>query len=347
MRLRGPWGEAVVVRAIGSSPRSRVWRVEFGGGPAIVKRVVGGGDAQARFEREIAALRLAAAVRPAVVPELLGSDPDDRVMVLEHIEADGPTAAGWQADYAVGLARLHAAARFLPDTIPAAPVPATDVLPAAADVTAFLAFAGRLGVTASAAVEGELLAVVERLATAGRTALLHGDPCPDNGVPTATGLRFLDLEQAAVGPGALELAYLSVGFPTCWCVASVPGPVLAEAEAAYRATWRSITGTEPAGDLTDAKVGWVISGDALVQRARRGTVDHLARAARRDWRWGTATARGRLLHRLGVVAAAARDRDDLTHMARLCTGLSARLLLRRPPPPLPIAPGDPLSRSRP
>jgi hypothetical protein len=359
VRLGGGLGEAVVVRVIGSSPRSRVWQVEFGGRPAIVKQVVGGDDAQARFEREIAALTLAAGVRPAVVPEVLGSDPDERLMVLEYVAADGPTPAGWQSDYAVALARLHAAARFLPGAVaaapvpaapvpaapvPAAPVPATDVLPDAADVTAFLAFAGRMGAAAAATVEDELLAVVERLARADRDALLHGDPCPDNAVPTAAGMRFVDLEQAALGPAAMELAYLSAGFPTCWCAASAPGPVLAGAESAYRATWHSITGTEPAGDLTDAQVGWLISGDALVQRARRGTVDHLARAGRRDWRWGTATARGRLLHRLGVVAVAARDRDDLTNLGRLCIELSARLLRRRPPaPPLPTAPGDPMA----
>jgi hypothetical protein len=384
VRLGGGLGEAVVVRVIGSSPRSRVWQVEFGGRPAIVKQVVGGDDAQARFEREIAALTLAAGVRPAVVPEVLGSDPDERLMVLEYVAADGPTPAGWQSDYAVALARLHAAARFLPSAVPAvpvaavpvagapvpaapvpaapvpaapvpvlpvpaapvpaAPLPATDVLPDAADVTAFLALAGRMGAAAPATVEDELLAVVERLARADRDALLHGDPCPDNAVPTAAGMRFVDLEQAALGPAAMELAYLSAGFPTCWCAASAPGPVLAGAESAYRATWHSITGAEPAGDLTDAQVGWLISGDALVQRARRGTVDHLARAARRDWRWGTATARGRLLHRLGVVAVAARDRDDLTNLGRLCTELSARLLRRRPPvPPLPTAPGDPMA----
>jgi hypothetical protein len=215
--------------------------------------------------------------------------------------------------------------------------------PGDADVRAFLAFATRVGVAVPGGAEDQLAALVGRLAKVGRRALLHGDPCPDNEVPTAAGMRFIDLEQAAWGPGTTELAYLTMAFPTCLCATATSDAVLADALAAYRGTWRAITGTEPDGDLTDAAVGWLISGDALVWRARRGEGDHLARAARRDWRWGTGTARERILHRLGVVAHAARDRDDLAQVARLCADLSAAMLRRWTGlAPLPVATGDPL-----
>ena len=88
----------------------------------------------------------------------------------------------------------------------------------------------------------------------------------------------------------------------CWCSTAPPAPLLARAEAAYLAAWRAVTGTDVAGDLADACAGWLLQGDALVQQAHRGKTDYLARAVHRDWRWGTATARQRLAHRLGVVA---------------------------------------------
>jgi hypothetical protein len=358
-----------VIREIASSERSRVWLVEFGGEPAVVKQTAGGADASARYRREIAALTVAASVRPVVVPELLGLDADARVMVLEYVAHGGPTAAGWHADYATALARLHAVAATphrgpdprpgtaMPSERPADSAALSDsaggpgsadlpdrVGPALGDVQAFAGFAARLGVAVPSGAEDELAALVERLAVAGRGALLHGDPCPDNAVPTAAGMRFVDLEQAAWGPGTVELAYLTMAFPTCLCATATSDAVGAESIATYRGTWRAITGTDPDGDLTDAAVGWLITGDALVWRARRGAGDHLARAARRDWRWGTGTARERILHRLGVVAHAARNRDDLARVARLCSDLSAAMLRRWTGlAPLPVANGDPLA----
>jgi Ser/Thr protein kinase RdoA (MazF antagonist) len=344
--LRNRLGAPTVIREIASSERSRVWLVELGGEPAVVKQIAGGADASARYRREIAALTVAASARPVIVPELLGMDADARVMVLEYVARGGPTAAGWHADYATALARLHAAA-----APPHAPRPGRDSAglpdrggPALSDVRAFAGFAARLGVAVPSGAEDQLAALVDRLAVAGRRALLHGDPCPDNAVPTAAGMRFVDLEQAAWGPGTVELAYLTMAFPTCLCATATADSDLAEAIAAYRGTWRAVTGTDPDGDLTDAAVGWLITGDALVWRARRGAGDHLARAAGRDWRWGTGTARERVLHRLGVVAHAARDRDDLAHVARLCSDLSAAMLRRWTGlAPLPVANGDPLS----
>ena len=328
-------GEPVLIRQLDSSQRSRVWLAEFAGSPAVIKQVTGGPDAAERYHREVSALRLAAGARPAVVPELLGTDPDARLMVLEYLAADGPTADGWHVDYASALARLHATGRGagLPE----------HTGPGPADVRAFLVLAARLGVAVPDDAGDELRRLLERLDASARDALLHGDPCPDNAVPTATGIRFVDLEQAALGSGAVELAYLSMGFPTCWCVASTPMVVLDEARAAYRATWRQVTGAEPGFDLTDACAGWVVTGDALVERARRHTIDHLGRLLRGDWQWGTVTARERLAYRLGVVAAAARNRADLGRVAWLCAAMRNRMRDRWPELAVPpAATGDPL-----
>ncbi len=87
--------------------------------------------------------------------------------------------------------------------------------------------------------------------------MLHGDPCPDNFLSTADGGRLVDFDNAAWGNGLVELAYLRTGFPACWC-ALAPEPLLvAAAEAEYRANWRSVTGADLAGDVTDACAGWL------------------------------------------------------------------------------------------
>jgi hypothetical protein len=51
---------------------------------------------------------------------------------------------------------------------------------------------------------------------------------------------------------------------------------------------------------------------------------------RKDWAWGTATARQRLTHRLGVVAELTADHDRLAAVGRLCADLRDRILVRWP-----------------
>lgn len=294
----------------------------------MVKQIVGEPDAPARYEREVTALRLAA--RAGVTPRLLGTDPAGLTLVLEYLGDEGPPG-DWVITYAQGLARLHAV------TGPAD----TGLLPrwqgpGADDVRAFLDLAGRLQVPVEAAASRELTALVERLGRVRGHALLHGDPCPGNDLYVRGAVRFVDFEQACLGDGITELAYLRVGFPTCWCVTEVAEPLLPRAEAAYRTTWRAITGSEPAGDVTDACAGWLIRGDALVERAHREGTDHLARLPDEDWSWGTTTARERLAHRLGVVARLTATRPDLEALGHLSTAMRARMRALwpdlRPPP---------------
>ncbi|MGW0551235.1 aminoglycoside phosphotransferase family protein, partial [Streptomyces altiplanensis] len=255
-------------------------------------------------------------------PALLGADPAARVLVMEHLDDLGP-ADDWLPAYADSLARLHA----LTGPADAGALPAWPG-PTGADADSFLAFARTLGVPLPQGVDGELAGLLGRLDPAPHHALLHGDPCPGNDLRTATGVRFVDFEHASLGNGLVELAYLRIGFPTCWCAMSVTGPPLSEAEDVYRAAWRGLTGADVPGDLADACAGWLITGDALVERARRGSVDHLARVSAEDFRWGPASARERLLHRLTVVAGLARDHDRLHALGRLSDALAARLLER-------------------
>ena len=332
MRSRLPFGDGLQARLgppgrarrLDSSPRSRVWRLELPAGPVVVKQAVQGPDADRRYAREVTALRLAARAEPAVVPALLATDPDQRVLVLEHVE-HRPPPDDWIVGYAAALARLHATGT----PRDAGALPAWSA-PTGRDTAAFLALARALGVVPPPGAAGELDALVDRLARAPGNALLHGDPCPGNDLHTGEGVRFIDFEQASLGNGLVELAYPRIGFPTCWCATTAEAPLLERAEGAYRAAWGAATGTEPEGDLTDACAGWLLRGDALVERARRESVDHLARIPDHDWTWGTATARRRLLHRLSVVADLTAARRDLSAVHHLTTALRERLHTRWP-----------------
>lgn len=318
------------LRRLASSPRSRVWLYEFGREPAIVKQITGGTGAAARFGREVTALQLAAHVRPPVVPALLGTVPGTLTIVLEYLPS-GPPPPDWPVGYAMALARLHAAA----PAHAAVDLP-RHTGPRAEDVSAFLVLAGELAAPVPDGAPHELTELCDRLAAPTGRALLHGDPCPGNDIYTPGGVRFVDLEQASLGQGLTELAYLRIGFPTCWCVTDIPASLREQAESGYRQQWRTSTGTEPAGDLADACTGWLIQGDALVERAFRGTADHLATAVREDWGWGTSTARGRLLHRTSVVAALAGEHPRLAATGRLCHAMHKAMRQRWPalePPP--------------
>ncbi|BAJ30677.1 MULTISPECIES: phosphotransferase [Kitasatospora] len=320
------------VRRLVSSPRSRVWRAEIAGRPVVVKQLVDSPGADDRYARESAALALAGrAGRPGrpVAPALIGTDPANRVVVMERLE-DRTPGPDWRAEYATALAGLHASAPAdlddLAGTAPGTALPAWTG-PTERDLGCFIALARILDVPAPPGARAEAEALIGRLsATPVRHSLLHGDPCPGNDLHTADGVRFVDFEQAALGPGAVELAYLRTGFPTCWCSTAAPAAELAEAEAAYRATWQAATGTRAptAADLADASAGWLIRGDALVPKAERGTADHLARLHHGDWTWGNATARRRLLHRVRTVAELAGPDTALPVFGRFCATLATR-----------------------
>ncbi|MBT2396515.1 phosphotransferase [Streptomyces sp. ISL-100] len=328
--LRSVVGTPAEATLLESSPRSRVWRVGLRGGDrVIVKQIADGGgvgsDEDARYAREVAALRLAArAGRPAVAPELLAVDPAARVMVLEYLDDQG-AVDDWMPGYAESLARLHA----LTGPADSGTLPAWSG-PTAADADSFLALAKALDVTVPPGLPNDLADLIDRLDPTSHHALLHGDPCPGNDLRTADGLRFIDFEQASLGNGLVELAYFRIGFPTCWCAMSVTGTPLTEVEDIYRSTWLALTGTDVPGDLADACAGWLIRGDALVQRAERETADHFARIPAEDFDWGYVSARERLLHRLSAVADVTRTHDHLHLLGRLSDTLATRLLTRWP-----------------
>ncbi|MFJ9844848.1 phosphotransferase family protein [Kitasatospora sp. NPDC101155] len=323
-KLRTELGSPQRARRLGSSPRSRVWRAELSGTPVVVKQLIDGPEAAERYAREVTALQLASKVDPPVVPMLLATDPGERVLVLEHLDHQEPRE-DWIVDYASALARLHAATRAdATDSLPTWSGPTQD------DADSFLRLAQTLGVVVPSGARTELDGLVNRLTWMTGHALLHGDPCPGNDMHTTSGVRFIDFEQASLGDGLVELAYLRIGFPTCWCATAPPPVLLDAAETAYRTAWRNATGTEVQDDLTDACAGWLLRGDALVQRAQRGTIDHLGKIPNRDWKWGTATARQRLAHRLRTVSQMTAGSSELKDFGRLAAAMRESMLTRWP-----------------
>ncbi|MFE7119090.1 aminoglycoside phosphotransferase family protein [Streptomyces sp. NPDC057654] len=322
--LRAELGSPGRSRRLESSPRSRVWHVELPGAPVVVKQLVEGPDADERYAREVAAQRIAARAEIPVAAGLLAADAGERMLVLEHLEHRRPSGE-WIVGYATALARLHATAR--PEDAGSLPRWRG---PSRADVESFLGLAESLKAPVPAGVSDELQALVSRLDRAPANALLHGDPCQGNDLHTPAGIKFIDFEQASLGNGLMELAYLRIGFPTCWCVTSASAPLLERAERAYRTAWRAVTGSDPEGDLTDACTGWLLRGDALVERAHREGADHLARIPHQDWEWGTATARQRLAHRLSVVSRLTAAHPSLTRVHTLTADMRRHMLTRWP-----------------
>jgi hypothetical protein len=62
-----------------------------------------------------------------------------------------------------------------------------------------------------------------------------------------------------------------------------------------------------------------------------------------DWRWGTATARERLLHRLAVVAALGADHAELAGLAYVSSAIRERIRALWPGlEELPVADDNPM-----
>jgi hypothetical protein len=246
-------------------------------------------------------------------------DREQRVIVLERLPVQRRTMPPWVA-YAEGLARLHTVTSIED----AGALPAADA-PTASDVAAFSRFCARFGLEAPAQ---ELASLPVRLA--GGHDLVHGDPCAGNALFVQGKARFIDFEHAGLGNGLSELAYLRIGFPTCWNLNTVPGRSIQEAEAAYGALHPDVPGSR-----AEHCVGWAIRSDALVERANRDGTDHFERLLDSDWTWGFVSARQRLAYRLDVVAGL--DAPEVAATATLARALRLRMVERRPgcdrPPP--------------
>jgi hypothetical protein len=149
--------------------------------------------------------------------------------------------------------------------------------------------------------------------------------CPENTVLTSKGMRLLDFEGGCMRNVLLDVAFLRVPFPSCWCAYGLPPGM----RAAMLAAWRSevsVIWPEFSDDAVllpqvfDAQLFWVWRGTwRVLPRLAAGTAETVGRNPRRAV---SLAARWRRLHvdaeRAGVDHVAA-------HAKAVATALGDRL----------------------
>jgi hypothetical protein len=259
---------------LGGSERSVVLRVRVSENPFSLPRTlvlkrniakVTDGEADP-FAHEAASCRLLTAVQPAdpVGPELIAHDPGERLLVMEDLGraatlaekllgTDARAAERGLLAWARSLGRLHAVtagreadfgalmrrlgARTWHDPI------APDARRALAELPDLLA--AQLKVATPAATAERARASARLLGGPGFRAFSPSDLCPDNNLVTNQGVRFLDFEWGCIRDVTLDVAYIRVPFPSCWCVFALPSGMPDAMLAAWRAevadVWPALT----------------------------------------------------------------------------------------------------------
>jgi hypothetical protein len=347
---------------LGGSQRTVVLRVRVADNPFSLPRTVVlkrnttpvTADQADLFAHEAASCQLVTALQRTdrVGPELIAHDPTERLLVLEDLGraatlaekllgSDPKAAERGLLAWARSLGRLHAVtAEREPDFTalmrrfglrnwhdPIAP----DARRALAELPDLLA--AELGVPTPQPVVDRARASVRLLGGPGYRAFSPSDLCPDNNLVTNHGVRFLDFEWGCVRDVTLDVAYLRVPFPSCWCVFRLPAgmseamlavwraevlpvwPALADdavllprlLEAQLLWTWLSTWWLLPRGDEHDRPIGHSpdsspTRGAALVDRWRRLAADFEALDPA-------------LAEHAGAVAAAMAERFHITEPA--------------------------------
>lgn len=319
---------------LGGSARTVVWRVVAGGVPLVVK--VHRPEEAAGYAREVSALEVLTGT--GTLPDLVGHDDASRVIVMQDLGerphladallGDDPVLARQRLDRWVdALAALH------------------DAATPARRRTFAEAVAGR-GAEASSAIEEQpgtahdryaevlpglglddalpdLVAALELAPTlmSEQEVISPGDVCPDNNADLGDRLVLLDLEGAQLLHPALDLAYLTVPWPSCWCSWALPDDVVAAAVRRYEAA-RGLEPVAVAHDLAVATLLWaVVSPGWFLSRALHPETGD----AEDDPR--VPTRRAMVQHRLRVAAGidAPRGLEALPVFAeRLHAALAAR-----------------------
>ena len=123
------------------------------------------------------------------------------------------------------------------------------------------------------------------------TALIHGDPCPDNALVVDDAVTLVDFEFTRPGHALHDATYWHMGFPSCWCAGAVPPTVREEADARYRALLAPVVPAARDDALWDGELARACALQLVLSAPRV-----LDGAAGDDGPWGTAGYRARLLH---------------------------------------------------
>lgn len=211
-------GETPTIEPLSGGVSSEIWRVSTLGGDVCVKRALARLKVAAVWEaplgrshHEAEWLRVARAIRPGNVPELLGEDEGSRLIVMRYLAPgehrlwktmlrDGDAGPSIAAEVGRAIAAIHAATAH-----------DRSVARRFATDDAFHALRLEPYLEATARVHPE---VADRLmglsaTTAGtRIALVHGDVSPKNVLVGPHGPVLLDAECAWYGDPAFDLAFV-------------------------------------------------------------------------------------------------------------------------------------------
>jgi hypothetical protein len=254
-------------------------------GALIVKRILGQ-DAGERFAREAASLGLPG------LPRLVARCDEAKLLVMEDVGPAGSMVAPLSGDdpdaaEAALLAWARALGAVHGTTLGHRPLPCPlhidiDALPPAID----------------AALPRPAVAALLARGPGPFRSWLHHDPCPDNVLLSGGAARLIDFERSGSGFCLMDVAYLRMGLPTCWCAGAIPSAVVARVEDTYR---QALAPCLPAAADDAAFKEGIEAACALWFLRRLGWLLRPAMTA--DSTWGIAPRRARLLHDAETVAA--------------------------------------------
>ncbi len=228
---------AIADGLLGLSPTSTRWSTLRESSRSIVLRGEGvivkhAFDHGTTGFHELQALRVARENAPGTAPSIINVDEPNGVVVIEDF-GDGPSladallgdderqATNTLNHYVDAVATLHerTIGEATENSLNAAWY--RDVTERAIEALAAHPFA-ELPALSDAAMD-DARALVSLLTGPGVDRVFSfGDMCPDNNVMTADGMRLFDLEGAGFASPALDLANITMPFPTCWCCLDLP-----------------------------------------------------------------------------------------------------------------------------
>lgn len=271
-------------------------------------------------------------------PQRIGADPTRGVFVMEDLGAgpsladlltgDGDPDAAVAAleAYVRSLARMHRATRGRRDDWDAArralggygAGPVFDPGEWDAAARRFRDRCASVGATVDPDVDTDFERIGAALGDPGDwLAFTPSDCCPDNHVVRGETVAFFDCEFAAFRHALLDLAYVVVPFPTCWCAARLPDGLPERLVALYRG--------ENDGPDFDAHLDACLAFWTVHTLSWTWTGDWISE----DGKWGISTHRQRAQLRVANFLASSAT---LPGLARTVAGFGRRI----PPPETPV-----------
>lgn len=276
--------DALAFEALTGGVSSDIWKVTTRTRVFCVKRPLTklrvAAEWRAPLERnrfEVAWMRIAHAIVPEAVPEILHHDPKAHLCAMQYLDPaehrlwktelrDGRVDRGAAAEVGRRLGRIHAATADEPSVH--AQFPANDIFRA-------IRLEPYLEATALAHpdLHAQLFALSARTASI-RRVMVHGDVSPKNILLGPAGPVFLDAECACIGDPAFDLAFcLNHLLLKCLWTPSARGSLLASFDALSEA-YLSQVRWEPAEGL-ESRAASLLPGLLLARVDGRSPVEYL------------------------------------------------------------------------